>query len=228
MKLKIKLILIFLCILFHNTFLKGQSIDNYNMWYQYIMNAKLSDKTTLTALSQYRSFDLGGDGRLFLANAYLEYEVAPGVEPGAGAMFLVLNSYNSKKEKVTRYETRPFQQVTLTGHIGRTLLNHRFRVEERFLNNPEEFKVRLRYLLSMRIPFGKVGKYYGILKNEIRINATKTDIFDSNRITAGLGIKLSKTSAIELAFINQLGSFRTDNYAYIGFRNSFDWRKKNQ
>ena len=228
MKLKIKLTLIFLLILFHKSFLKGQSIDNYNMWYQYIMNAKLSDKTTLTALSQYRSFDLGGDARLFLANAYLEYEVAPGVEPGAGAMFLILNSYNSKKEKVTRYETRPFQQVTLTGRIGKTTLNHRFRVEERFLSNPEEFKVRLRYLLSMRIPFGKTGKYYGILKNEIRINATKTDIFDSNRITAGLGIKLSKASAVELAFINQLGSFRTDNYAYIGFRNSFDWRKKNQ
>ncbi|PWN70052.1 DUF2490 domain-containing protein [Chryseobacterium phosphatilyticum] len=228
MNLTIKLIVTFLLILINSLRVKSQSIDNYNMWYQYIMNSKLSDKTTLTALSQYRSFDLAGDGRLFLVNAYLEHEVAPGVEAGAGGMFLILNSYNSKREKVTRYETRPFQQVTLTGHIGRTLVNHRFRVEERFLTNPDEFKVRLRYLLSMRIPFGKVGKYYGILKNEIRINATKTDIFDSNRITAGLGIKISKASAIELAYINQLGSFRTDNYAYIGFRNSFDWRKKNQ
>lgn len=228
MKFTIKLTLVFLLIIINNYWVKGQSIDNYNMWYQYIMNSKLTDKTNLTALSQYRSFDLGGDGRLFLVNAYLEYEVAPGVEPGAGAMFLVLNSYNSKREKVTRYETRPFQQVTLTGHIGRTLINHRFRVEERFLNNPDEFKVRLRYLLSMRIPLGKTGQYYGILKNEVRVNATKENIFDSNRITAGLGIKISKASALEFAFINQLGDHRTDNYAYIGFRNSFDWRKKDQ
>ncbi|AZA80730.1 DUF2490 domain-containing protein [Chryseobacterium lactis] len=228
MNLTIKLILTFLLILINSINVKSQSIDNYNMWYQYIMNAKLTNKTTLTALSQYRSFDLAADGRLFLVNAYLEYQVAPGVEPGAGAMFLILNSYNSKREKVTRYETRPFQQVTLTGNIGRTLVNHRFRVEERFLSNPDEFKVRLRYLLSMRIPFGKLGKYYGIVKNEIRINATKTDIFDSNRITAGLGIKLSKASAIEVAYINQLGNQRTDNYAYVGFRNTFDWRKKEQ
>jgi hypothetical protein len=195
------------------------------------MSAKITDKSTLTALTQYRSFDLAYDTRLFLVNAYVDYEVAENIRPAAGAMFLILESYNADDSKKIRYEKRPFQQVTADYYIGRTSISNRLRVEERFISNPDEFEVRIRYLISVRIPFNKKGekeKLYGILKNEIRMNVDKLEPFDSNRITAGLGIKLGKSSALELAFINQLETKKTSNYGFIGFRNSFDWRKKKQ
>lgn len=201
------------------------------MWFQYLMSAKITDKSTLTALTQYRSFDLAYDTRLFLVNAYVDYEVAENIRPAAGAMFLILESYNADDSKKIRYEKRPFQQVTADYYIGRTSISNRLRVEERFISNPDEFEVRIRYLISVRIPFNKKGekeKLYGILKNEIRMNVDKLEPFDSNRITAGLGIKLGKSSALELAFINQLETKKTSNYGFIGFRNSFDWRKKKQ
>ncbi|MGG5210894.1 DUF2490 domain-containing protein [Chryseobacterium sp. MIQD13] len=226
MKIKFKLTIILLLAIIGQT--KAQSRDNYNMWFQYLMSAKLTDKSTLTALSQYRSFDLAYDTRLFLVSAYVDYEVANDVKPAAGFMFLVLDSYKSDNTKKERYEKRPFQQVTLGGNIGRTSVSHRFRVEERFISNPNEFIVRLRYLISLKIPFNRAGekeKLYGILKNELRMNVVKEDPFDSNRLTAGLGIKVGKNSAIEVAFINQLETGSTSNYGYIGYRNSFDWRK---
>ncbi|RNA63432.1 DUF2490 domain-containing protein [Chryseobacterium nematophagum] len=227
--MKIIFKLIPLSLLFLPPVFQAQSKDNYNMWFQYLMSAKLTDKNTLTALAQYRSFDLAYDTRLFLVNAYVDHEVAPGIKPAAGFMFLTLESYNSDDSKRIRYEKRPFQQVTMDNNIGRTLISNRLRVEERFINNPNEFVVRLRYLISVRIPFNKKGekeKLYGILKNEIRMNMVKDEPFDSNRITAGIGIKTGKNSALELAFINQLETGKTSNYGYIGFRNSFDWRKK--
>ncbi|MFZ4930352.1 DUF2490 domain-containing protein [Chryseobacterium sp. Mn2064] len=201
------------------------------MWFQYLMSAKLTDKSTLTALTQYRSFDLAYDTRLFLVNAYVDYEVAENIRPAAGAMFLILESYNTDGSKKIRYEKRPFQQVTAEYFIGRTSISNRLRVEERFLSNPDELEVRIRYLISVRIPFNKKGekeKLYGILKNEIRMNVDREEPFDSNRITAGLGIKIGKNSALELAFINQMETKKTSNYGFIGFRNSFDWRKKKQ
>ncbi|CAH0242140.1 DUF2490 domain-containing protein [Chryseobacterium sp. Bi04] len=226
--MKIKLQLIIIIVLGFSRLVDAQSRDNYNMWFQYLMSAKLTDKNTLTALSQYRSFDMAYDTRLFLISAYVDYEVANEVRPAVGAMFLVLDSYRSDSSKKERYEKRPFQQVSLGGNIGRTSISHRFRVEERFISNPDEFIVRLRYLISLRIPFNRAGekeKLYGILKNEIRMNVVKEDPFDSNRLTAGIGIKTGKNSAIEVAFINQLETGSTSNYAYIGYRNSFDWRK---
>ncbi|WP_288447434.1 DUF2490 domain-containing protein [uncultured Chryseobacterium sp.] len=230
MKLNIQLTLILsFCLL--GSHLRSQSKDNYNMWFQYLMSAKITDKSTLTALTQYRSFDLAYDTRLFLVNAYVDYEVAENIRPAAGAMFLILESYNADDSKKIRYEKRPFQQVTADYFIGRTSISNRLRVEERFISNPDEFEVRIRYLISVRIPFNKKGekeKLYGILKNEIRMNVDKLEPFDSNRITAGIGIKLGKSSALELAFINQLETKKTSNYGFIGFRNSFDWRKKKQ
>ncbi len=230
MKFNIQFTLILsFCLL--NSLLYSQSKDNYNMWFQYLMSAKITDKSTLTALTQYRSFDLAYDTRLFLVNAYVDYEVAENIRPAAGAMFLILESYNADDSKKIRYEKRPFQQVTADYYIGRTSISNRLRVEERFISNPDEFEVRIRYLISVRIPFNKKGekeKLYGILKNEIRMNVDKLEPFDSNRITAGLGIKLGKNSALELAFINQLETKKTSNYGFIGFRNSFDWRKKKQ
>lgn len=226
--MKIKLQLIIIIVLGFSSLADAQSRDNYNMWFQYLMSAKLTDKNTLTALSQYRSFDMAYDTRLFLVSAYVDYEVANELRPAVGAMFLVLDSYRSDSSKKERYEKRPFQQVSLGGNIGRTSISHRFRVEERFISNPDEFIVRLRYLISLRIPFNRAGekeKLYGILKNEIRMNVVKEDPFDSNRLTAGIGIKTGKNSAIEVAFINQLETRSTSNYAYIGYRNSFDWRK---
>lgn len=227
MKIILKLIVILL--LAFCTSATAQSRDNYNMWFQYLMSVKLTDKSTLTALSQYRSFDLAYDTRLFLVSAYVDYEIANDIKPAAGFMFLILDSYRSDNTKKERYEKRSFQQVSLGGSIGRTSISHRFRVEERFITNPDEFIVRLRYLISLRIPFNKARekeKLYGILKNEIRMNVMKEDPFDSNRLTAGIGIKTGKNSAIEVAFINQLETGSTSNYGYIGFRNTFDWRKK--
>lgn len=226
MKIKFKLITILLFGMIRLA--DAQSRDNYNMWFQYLMSARLTDKSTLTALSQYRSFDFAYDTRLFLVSAYVDYEVAHEVKPAAGFMFLVLDSYKSDNTKKERYEKRPFQQVTLGGNIGRTSVSHRFRVEERFISNPDEFIVRLRYLISLRIPFNRAGekeKLYGILKNEIRMNVVKDEPFDSNRLTAGIGVKVGGNSAIEVAFINQLETGSTSNYGYIGYRNSFDWRK---
>jgi len=229
MKITFKLIPVLA--LFIASLFKAQSRDNYNMWFQYLMSAKLTDKNTLTALAQYRSFDLAYDTRLFLVNAYVDHEVANGIRPAVGAMFLILESYTSNDSKRIRYEKRPFQQVTMENNIGRTSVSNRLRVEERFINNPDEFVVRLRYLISVKIPFSRKGekeKLYGILKNEIRMNIVKDEPFDSNRITAGIGVKTGKNSALEFAFINQLETGKTSNYGFIGFRNSFDWRKKEQ
>jgi len=229
MKIKFRLIIILMLGMIRLA--SAQSRDNYNMWFQYLMSARLTDKSTLTALSQYRSFDLAYDTRLFLVSAYVDYEIANEVKPAAGFMFLVLDSYKPDQSKKERYEKRPFQQVTLGGSIGRTSVSHRFRVEERFISNPDEFIVRLRYLISLRIPFNRAGekeKLYGILKNELRMNVVTEDPFDSNRLTAGFGMKVGKNAAIEVAFINQLETGSTSNYGFIGYRNSFDWRKKNK
>lgn len=209
----------------------GFGQDKHNMWYQYLVSNKLTDKSTLTALAQYRSFDFALDTRVLLTSAQLDYEIYPNVRPAAGFMFLILQSYSNgiENDKTTRYEKRPYQQITFRSDLGHVSASHRFRVEERFLNNPDDLIIRLRYLISLQIPFYKRsenGRYYGLFRNEVRLNAQKRGVFDSNRITAGAGIKFNARSSLEFAFINQLEEGPTSNFGAILFRNNFDWRKK--
>lgn len=202
--------------------------DNLNAWFQYTMSAKLSKNYSFTALSQYRSYDLVKDSRLFLVSTYLERRLDNDIYPAMGYMFLILEPYNNDMEKKIRHENRPFQQVSFKNKIGRTVLLHRYRVEERFLTNPDDFIVRLRYLISFKIPLNKASEkniLYGILKNEIRMNVVKDEQFDSNRLTAGLGVNVGEKAALEFSFVNQLSSSDTSNYVLLGFRNSFDWSK---
>ncbi len=103
MKLNTRLTL-FLSLCLMSNLLYSQSKDNYNMWFQYLMSAKITNKSTLTALTQYRSFDLAYDTRLFLLNAYVDYEVVENIKPAAGFMFLTLESYNADDSKKIRYE----------------------------------------------------------------------------------------------------------------------------
>lgn len=224
MKFKPNIMFGLFCIFILNT--KSYSQDNYNMWFQYLFSAKL-EKSNLTVISQYRSYDLATDSRLFLISAYYDYEIKNNLRPAVGIMYLVLNPYINEYEKKTRNEIRPFQQITYDFNINTASFSNRFRIEERFLNNPDVFILRARYLLSVRIPFNLDSKqsYYGIVKNEIRLNLKNDGFFDSDRITLGLGFKLSPKSNVEIAYINQLELKNTNHYAYIGFRNSVDWRK---
>lgn len=223
---KINLTLFILLSFFVNA--QRNAVD-YNMWYQYLLNAKLDDKMTLTTLAQYRSFDLLLDSRLFVSVAYVDYSITDKISVGAGGMYLILESYGSNNQKRKRTERRALQQININDKIGRTSLTHRFRIEERFLDNPDTFIVRLRYLASFKIPLNKSNQKqinYAILKNEVRMAARREKPFDSNRITVGLGFNLSKKSAIEIGLINQMSEFRTSNYLNVGFRNKLDWSKK--
>lgn len=145
-------------------------------------------------------------------------------------MFLILEPYTDVMEKKIRYENRPYQQLSIRNKVGNVSVMHRYRAEERFLTNPDDFILRLRYLISLKFPLYKndgTEVLYGIFKNEIRMNVVKGEQFDSNRITAGLGINLGRNSSLELGFINQVGADDTANYTVVSFKNNFDFSKNN-
>ncbi|UYW01427.1 DUF2490 domain-containing protein [Flavobacterium agricola] len=202
--------------------------DKYNMWYQYLLQAKIHNKSNFTALTQYRSYDLAFDNRVFLVDGYVDYEWKQATKPALGFLYLHISPYKDENTKKIKQEFRPFQQITYNHNFNRISLAHRFRFEERLLSNPSIFILRTRYLLSIRVPFHTFRDkeiWYGIFKNEIRLNLKKNEFFDSDRILVGIGCKFSKNTAIEVAYINQIEKKDLNHFAFLGFRNQFDWRK---
>lgn len=110
---------------------------------------------------------------------------------------------NSDKKTETE-EHRIYQQFITRQAHGRFVLQHRYRFEQRFIE--DDFRMRVRYFLGANIALThkqmEDKTLYLSLYNEIFINTKKT-YFDRNRLYGGLGYRFSKHVRTEIGFMNQ-------------------------
>ena len=114
----------------------------------------------------------------------------------------------------TSAESRIYQEALIPQKLGsRFYLAHRFRYEQRFVEN-QDFRTRYRYNLFLNVPLNKKElapkAIYAALYNEIFING-ETDIgdgktvqiFDRNRTYLGIGYVLNPKIKFQLGWMNQ-------------------------
>ncbi|OEK09740.1 hypothetical protein A8C32_12575 [Flavivirga aquatica] len=182
-----------------------QSQDsNLGNWLIYIGNKKLNSKWNVHNEVQYRNYDAIGDLEQLLLRTGLGYtfnEKKSNILLGYG--YIKSENYTgTTNNKVSVNEHRIFQQFISGQKVGNVKLSHRYRFEQRFVE--DDFKLRFRYFLGLKIPLSnkEKNKYYLSAYNEIFLNS-KTAIFDRNRVYGGLGYNLNKNIRFEFGYMNQ-------------------------
>ena len=184
---------------------KAQESDLGN-WLIYIGSKKLNSKWNLHNEIQYRNYDAIGDLEQLLLRTGIGYNLSENNNNLLlGYGFIKSENYaQNGLDKITVNEHRIFQQFTSKQKVGRLLLTHRYRFEQRFVE--EEFKARFRYFLAFKLPFKGTeeapSKYYLSAYNEIFLN-TKSSVFDRNRVYGGIGYQLNKNVRLEAGYMNQ-------------------------
>ena len=196
------------CVLMLPTSSIAQESD-FGNWLIYIGNKKLNSKWNIHNEVQYRNYDAVGDLEQLLLRTGVGYNLSENnhnVLLGYG--YILSENYNAQSEsndKISVNEHRIFQQFTSKDRIGIVSLTHRYRFEQRFVE--DVFKMRFRYFLAVKIPLIKVEdgftKFYLSAYNEVFLN-TESAVFDRNRVYAGLGYQLSKRIRMEAGYMNQL------------------------
>ena len=113
----------------------------------------------------------------------------------------------------TSSESRIYQEALFPQKFGRFHLTHRFRYEQRFVEN-QDFRTRYRYNLFLNIPINKKDlspkAMYAALYNELFINGQQDignnqtfEIFDRNRTYLGLGYVLNEKIRFQFGWMNQ-------------------------
>ena len=155
----------------------AQSSD-FGNWLIYIGSKKVNSKWNIHNEIQFRNYDAIGDLEQLLLRTGVGYNLSENnhnVLLGYG----YINSENysgDKKEKITVNEHRIFQQFTTKQKLGRVGLSHRYRFEQRFVE--DDFKMRFRYFLSLNINTGSLLVtsviFFSLSKNVLPITLSCT------------------------------------------------------
>ncbi|RMB58598.1 DUF2490 domain-containing protein [Dokdonia sinensis] len=183
-------------------------------WYMYFFNKQFdNNQFGIQGDVQYRNWNLGGDLEQLLIRTGLTYT------PEKSNVLLTLGYANitsgafGESDNRTS-ENRIYQEALLPHKVGsRILLTHRFRYEQRFVED-QDFRTRYRYNLFLNIPLNSEAldknTFYAALYNEIFINSQtdigdnrEVQIFDRNRTYLGAGYVIKQGMRVQLGWMHQ-------------------------
>jgi len=197
--------------------------SNTGNWFIYFGNQKINNKWNWHNEVQYRNFNFMGDLSQLLVRTGIGYNLTENnnnILLGYG--FINSQKYlSNSNEKVGTNEHRVYQQFITRQSFNKVFLQHRYRIEERFL--PKDFQMRFRYFLGINIPINKPrlekNAYYFSAYNEIFINAQQ-NIFDRNRLYGAIGYIFNKNIKMEAGYMAQkLESTNRNQFQIVIFNN---------
>ncbi len=207
------------------TFFFAQKND-LGAWYMYFGNNKISKKLNLHNEIQYRSFDGGTDLEQLLIRTGIGYDLSENNNNILLGYGFILSQPYMDDEKQENIEHRIFQQYITKQKFGCFNIQHRYRLEERFLE--EDFRMRFRYYLNFNIPINNKEMlpktFYASVYNEIFLHLD-SPAFDRNRVYGALGYVISKNLRIEAGYMNQIQENKNRGQIQIGFYNNIPFSK---
>ena len=209
--------LLFLTITFLSIFsLKAQVDENQTgAWYMYFYNHQFKNSQFgIQGDFQYRDWQFLGDKeQLLLRSGFTFTPKDAGIMFTLGAANITSGAFGDSDD--TSNENRIYQEALLPQKIGsRFFITHRFRFEQRFVEN-QDFRTRYRYNLFINVPFNSKSlsepkTIYGAFYNELFMNGERNiddnnyvELFDRNRTYLGLGYVLNPKIRFQMGWMNQ-------------------------
>ena len=209
--MKIYLILIGFFLCFNSSAQVEES--KLGAWYMYFYNVNLNESAWgIQGDFQYRQWNTIGDLEQLLLRSGVTY-----TPKNTSAVFTVgyanITTGTPGESNNTFGEKRIYQEALIPQKIAkRFFLTHRFRYEQRWVEN-QDFRTRLRYNLFLNITLNgtelKKGVFYAAFYNELFMNGERSngvsdlELFDRNRTYFGLGYALSSSSRIQVGCLRQ-------------------------
>lgn len=221
---KFGLILIFLIPIF--TFSQE---DKTGAWTMYFGMNRISDKFSIHTEVQYRNHTFGSiNTEQLLLRTGLNYHFSKKAMVTAGYAFVPSYIFESEQKNPEIIEHRIWQQFILTNKIGRVKFEHRYRIEQRWIE--QYYKNRFRYRIMLFIPINKPviekGSLFVGLYDEIFLN-TEKDFFDRNRLYGALGYQFNKTTNLQVGMLHQQLTNFGKWYFQVALTFNPDFRKSN-
>jgi hypothetical protein len=181
----------------------------------------------------YRSQQGFHDPENFELRAFMYYHPVNSFAMGLGVDHEENEAYGTENNKTTRIDNLLFEQFQLDQAAGRVRIQHRYRIEERWLHSlsPQSmtFNLRMRYRIMAAIPLNhktlEPKTAFLNFFDEVFVQDVKGKVFDRNRVYAGIGYQINRPCSVQLGWLNQQQSAFNKNYLQVILIYNLDSRK---
>ena len=209
--------------------LKAQQ-DEFGNWLMYFGTNRISDNWSIHSEVQYRNHTIEPVNiEQLLLRTGMNYHLSNNAIITGGYAYVASHDFESEQKAPESREHRLFQQLILTNKVNRLKFEHRYRIEQRWVN--DDYRNRIRYRLMLFLPLNKTeitkGTFFLGLYDEIFLNTEKV-FFDRNRLYGALGYQFNTSTQIQLGYLRQRVNDFGKNYLQVGLVFNPDLRGEHQ
>jgi hypothetical protein len=206
--------------------------DKIGAWYMYFFNTTF-DKGPWGVQGdiQHRNWNFGGDLEQLMLRGGLTYKPQnANIKFTLGYGNITTGTYGD--DNSTSAESRIYQEALFPVKFGnRFYTNHRFRYEQRFVEN-QDFRTRYRYNLFLNIALNKpkmeTNTIYLAIYNELFMNGQRNigngntvEFFDRNRLYGAVGFVIQNGLKVQLGIMNQTTDTWGKNQIQLSLHHTF-------
>lgn len=227
MRKRITLLIVFSCI-----FVQGQEEANLpngenemGSWLMYFGTNKIADKWSIHTEAQFRYYETATNFNQLLLRTGLNYHIKPDAIATAGYAFIgtdpsfsdygaIMGDILTDENSIS--EHRIFEQFILKNQVWEFYFEHRYRLEQRFIQNnyfrSSETQHRARYRLQMTVPLTDI--FFLNFYDEIFLNL-QNKAFGQNRLYGALGVNVTENLSVQFGYLKN--HFKEANFDRLQF-----------
>ncbi len=194
--------------------------DKLGAWYMYFGTNKVSEKFSIHTEAQIRLYETTSNFNQLLLRTGLNYHINPDAIATMGYGYIGTdNTFYEFPEEVDSKEHRIFEQFILKNKVWEFLFEHRYRLEQRFLDfgDATDTQHRARYRLQMTLPL--TDTFFLNFYDELFINL-QDELFGQNRLYGAVGVNITENSSLQIGYMrNQFANAVYDRLQVAVFFN---------
>ncbi|MDN3493338.1 DUF2490 domain-containing protein [Winogradskyella bathintestinalis] len=223
--MKFLLHIFLISILFQKALYAQKTSEDYlGSWYALGLNHRFTDQFSMSPYGELRFYEPTANFNLVFVSLSTNYHLNQNHTFSLAYAYLDIDTVLGYDKRPNTKENRIFEQYTYTHKLKMFSVQHRFRLEQRFLNavDKNDIQHRFRYRLSFKYAINK--SIFVSLKEEPFINF-QDQSFHENRFFIGLGINLFQNTQFEIDYLKHHIKKNNLNRIQIGISIKTDSRR---
>ncbi|MGI9552534.1 MAG: DUF2490 domain-containing protein [Aurantibacter sp.] len=175
--------------------------NKWGSWHMYFGTNKVSDKLSIHTEAQLRYYEQGKNFNQLLLRTGLNYHINSNAIATLGYGYITTDStFEEFPDEADSKEHRIFEQFILKNEVGKLGFEHRYRLEQRFLDfgDRTDTQHRARYRLQLTLPL--TGVVFLNFYDEVFLNL-QNEVFGQNRLYMAVGFNVFKNVSLQVGYL---------------------------